>query len=79
VAGTNSAQWSFGRKIVDKQYYSASLGITVFFFFYNYCCLLMRDICGKKCNFLLNETKIVLWQESDWKVRFPECESDNSK
>jgi len=79
VAGTNSAQWSFGRKIVDKQYYSASLGITVFFFFYSYCCLLMRDICGKKCNVLLNETKIVLWQESDWKVRFPECESDNSK
>jgi len=30
-------------------------------------------------NFLLNETKIVLWQESDWTVRFPECESDNSK
>jgi len=30
-------------------------------------------------NFLLNETKIVLWQENDWKVRFPEYESDNSE
>jgi len=34
VAGTNSAQWSFRHKIVDKQYYSASLGIAVIFFFF---------------------------------------------
>jgi len=32
VAETNSAQWSFMHKIVDKQYYTASLGIAVFFF-----------------------------------------------
>jgi len=40
---------------------------------------LCRDICGKRRNFLVNETKIVLWQANDWKVRFPEYESDNSK
>jgi len=33
VDGTNSAQWSFRHKIVDKQCYSASLSIAVFFFF----------------------------------------------
>ena len=32
MAGTNSAQWSFRHKIVDKQYYSASLGVLQFFF-----------------------------------------------
>ena len=78
MAGTNSAQWSFRHKIVDTQYYSASLGIAVFFFLQ----LLLFDYVEmfvKKGNFLLNEANIVLWQESDWKVRFPECESDNSK
>jgi len=80
VAGTNSAQWSFRRKIVDKQYYSASLGVLQFFFFFAVIAVrLYRDICGKRRNFLLNETKIVLWQENDWKVRFPEYVSDNSK
>jgi len=33
VAGTNSAQWSFRHKIVDKQYSSASLGFAGFFLF----------------------------------------------
>ena len=33
VTGTNSAQWSFRHEIVDKQYYSASMGIAVFSFF----------------------------------------------
>jgi len=79
VAGTNSAQWLFRHKIVDKQYYSASLGIAVFFFFVVIAVWLCRDICGKRGNFLLNETKVVLWQENDCKVRFPEYESDNSK
>ena len=79
MAGTNSAQWSFRRKIVDKQY-SASLGVLQLFFFFSVIAVrLCRDICGKRRNFLLNETKIVLWQENDWKVRFPEYESDNSK
>ena len=32
MAGTNSGQWSFRHKIVDKQYYSASLGIAFFSF-----------------------------------------------
>ena len=32
MAGTNSAQWSFRHKIVDKHYYSASLGVLQFFF-----------------------------------------------
>ena len=50
-----------------------------FFFFAVIAVRLCRDICGKRRNFLLNETKIVLWQENDWKVRFPEYESDNSK
>ena len=36
MAGTNSAQWSFRHKIVDKQYYSASLGIAVVFLFCSY-------------------------------------------
>jgi len=80
VTGTNSAQWSFRHKIVDKQFSSASLGVLQFFFFFADIAVgLCRDICGKKRNFLLNETKIVLWQENDWKVRFPEYESDNSK
>ena len=78
MAVTSSAQWSFRHKIVDKQYYSASLGIAVFSHFCSYCCLIMPRYLWKKRN-LLNETEIVLWQESDWKVRFPECESDNSK
>jgi len=65
---------------VDEQYYSASLGIAGFFlFFANIAVWLCQDICGKRRNFLPNETKIILWQESDWKARFPECESDNSK
>jgi len=80
VAGTNSAQWSFRRKIVDQQYYSPSLGVLQFFFFFAVIAVrLCRDICGKRRNFLLNETMFVLWQENDWKVRFPEYESDNSK
>jgi len=29
----NPAQWSFRRKIVDKQHYSASLGVLQFFSF----------------------------------------------
>ena len=80
MAGTNLAQWSFRHKIVDKQYYSASWGILQFFFFSAVIAVrLCRDICGKRRNFLLNEPKIVLWQENDWKVRFPEYESDNSE
>ena len=63
VAGTNSAQWSFRHKIVDKQYYSASWGILQFFFFSAVIAVrLCRDICGKRRNFLLKQTKIVLWQ-----------------
>jgi len=80
MAGANLAQWSFRHKIVDNQYYSTSLGIAVCFSFLQ---LLLFDhveiFMEKGRNFLLNETKIVSWQESDWKVRFPECESDNSK
>ena len=33
MAGTNSAQWSFRHKIVDKQFSSASLGVLQFFCF----------------------------------------------
>ena len=80
MAGTNLAQWSFRHKIVDKQYYSASLGIAVCFSFLQLLLFHYFEIFMEKgCNVLLNETKIVLWQESDWKVRFPECESDDSK
>jgi len=77
VAGTNSAQWSFRHKIVDKQFSSASLGVLQFFSVLQ---LLLLDYVKilKRRNFLLNETKIILWQENDWKVRFPEYESDNS-
>jgi len=65
---------------VDKQYYSASLGVLQFFLFFAVIAVrLCRDICGKRRNVLLNETKIVLWQENDWKVGFPEYESDSSK
>ena len=80
MAGTNSAQWSFRHKIVDKHYYSASLGVLQFFFIFAVTAVrLCRDICVIRRNFSLNETKIVLWQENDWKVRFPEYESDTSK
>ena len=77
MAGTNSAQWSFRHKIVDKQFSSASLGVLQFFSVLQ---LLLLDYVKilKRRNFLLNETKIILWQENDWKVRFPEYESDNS-
>ena len=34
VAGTNSTQWSFRHKSVDKQHYSPSLGIPVCFLFF---------------------------------------------
>ena len=34
MVGTNSAQWSFRHKIVDKQFSSASLGELQFFFFF---------------------------------------------
>ena len=33
MAGTNSAQWSFRHKIVDKQFSSASVGVLQFFSF----------------------------------------------
>jgi len=80
VAGTNSAQWSFRHKIVDKQFSSTSLGVLQFFFFFAVIAVRScRDIWGKRRNFLLNETTIVLWHENDWKVRFPEHEIDNSK
>jgi len=36
VAGMNSAKWPFRHNIVDKQYYSPSLGITVCFLFYSF-------------------------------------------
>jgi len=83
VTGTSSAEWSFSHKIVDKQYYSASLGIAVFSFLQLFLQLLLfgyvKMFVEKIHNFLVNETKIVSWQESDWKVRFLECESDISK
>jgi len=79
MAGMISTQWSFRYKIVDKQYYSASLAGYCSFFFVVIAVWLCRDICGKRGNFLLNETKVVLWQENDWKVRFPEYKSANSK
>jgi len=42
-------------------------GYCSFFFFFAVIAIrLCRDICGKRRNFLLNETKIVLWQENDW-------------
>jgi len=50
-----------------------------FFSFLQLLLFLCRDICGKRHDFLLNETKVVLRQENDWKVRFPEYESGNSK
>jgi len=48
VAGTKSAQWSFRHKIVDEQYYSASLGIAGFSLFCKYCCLIMSRYLWKK-------------------------------
>jgi len=56
VTGTNSAQWSFRHKIVDKQYYSASLGVLQYFFFFAVIAVrLCRDMCGKRRNFLLKK------------------------
>ena len=50
-----------------------------FFFFAVTAVRLCRDICVIRSNFSLHETKVVLWHENDWKVRFPEYESDTSK
>ena len=41
MSGTNSAQWSFRHKSVDKQYWFASLGtVGCFLFFAVVCCLI---------------------------------------
>jgi len=46
MAGMISAQWSFRYKIVDKQYYSASLA-GYCSFFCSHCCLIMSRYLWK--------------------------------